>query len=113
MPISSRLKDRRALVEVDVVNQVLVSGRHVESDAYTGLDARHEQVDALMQAGDGGAMVALTDVFWFSPLSNGSLPAITEQHVIKRVDDGKKFQVIAVKTLDYMKRVKVTCRSLR
>lgn len=112
MPIKSRLHERRAKVEVDIINQTLTSGRHVESVIYPGLEPGHEQVDAFMQAGDGGAMVAQTDVFWFKPLSNGSLPAITEHHVIQRLSDDKKFQIIAVKTLNQMKRLKVTCRSL-
>lgn len=95
--IASRLRQRRQTLTITVkVKALPASGQHSESNALTGLTATREQIGAEEVATVGGAIVPVTDVFWFEKSkSSDSLPAIEEEHVL--VDsDSVRYEVIQV-----------------
>jgi len=78
---ASRLRRNRKQHTVNVITKTM-SGGYSESNAYTGLTATHEQRDAFELMTDTGAVIMVTDVFWFAKTS-GTLPTITEEHAIE------------------------------
>lgn len=110
--IGSRLRERRRQLTVSVKLKTLTAGQNVESSLYTGLTATHEQPDAFEAFTDGGALVVVTDVFWFAPVS-GSLPAITEKHVIIDASSNRYEVVMVQDQAGEGDRLKVTTRALR
>lgn len=110
--ITSRLRQRRPTKTITVKQKTFAGGQHTESNLLTGLTATYEQIAAFEVVGDGGAVVIVTDVFWFEPAS-GSLPAIEEKHVL--VDgSGNRYEVVAVSNqAGGGNRLKVITRSLR
>jgi len=110
--IASRLRERRVQLGVSVKLKTLTAGQHVESNLATGLIATHEQPDASEMFTDAGALVIVTDVFWLERV-NGTLPAITEKHVI--VDaSSNRYEVVMVQNQGGEgNRLKVMTRALR
>ena len=97
---------------VSVKLKTLTSGQNIESNAYTGLIATHEQPDASEFYTDAGALVTVTDVFWFAP-SGGVFPAITEKHVIMDASNNR-YEVMMVQNQGGEgNRLKVMTRALR
>lgn len=102
---------RRATMTVSVKRKTLTSGQNVESNLYTGLIATHEQPDATEMFTDAGALVIVTDVFWFERVAD-VLPAITEKHVV--VDaSSNRYEVVMVQNQGGEgNRLKVTTRNI-
>lgn len=110
--IGSRLRERRLQLTVSVKLKTLTSGQMVESSAFTGLIATHEQPDANEFVTDAGAVVVVTDVFWFEPVA-GVLPAITEKHVIVDASSNRYEVVMVQNQAGEGNRIKVMTRALR
>ena len=111
--IKSRLRVRRVTKTITVKQKAFASGQHSESNLETGLTATYEPVASFEIVGDGGAVIVVTDVFWFEQKSDGTLPAIEEQHVL--VDaSSNRYEVVAVTNqAGGGNRLKVMTRSLR
>lgn len=95
--IKSRLRLRRETKTVSVKVKTKTAGqaKHTESNAYTSLVATHEPRQAEEMATDSGALVVVTDVFWFEAAAGESLPAIEEKHVL--VDAASvRYEVVSV-----------------
>ena len=96
--IKSRLQIRRNKKTVSVLDRTLSSGKYVESivGALSNLEATYEQQDAFEVATDGGAVVTVTDVFWFEAKAGEDLPAIEEKHVIREKGTLVRYEVLQV-----------------
>lgn len=93
--IKSRLRDRRQTKTITVKAKTFASGQYTEATLYSGLIATYEQRQAVETATDGGAVVVVTDVFYFEPVTTGTLPAIEEKHVL--IDSGSvRYEVVSV-----------------
>jgi hypothetical protein len=90
--IGSSLRDMRQRLTVNVYSKA-VAPAYAETAVYTGLIATREQRDAFEQMSDSGAVITVTDVFWFEPVS-GVLPSITEGHVM--TTGGSRYEVLQV-----------------
>ena len=84
MPFKSRLRERRVTLTIDVKVKTLSAGQNTEAtvSGLGALTATREQRDAFEITNDTGAIVIVSDVFWFEQLSDGTLPAIEEKHVL-------------------------------
>ncbi len=84
MTFKSRIRERRQTLTIDVKVKTLSSGQNTEAtvSGLGSLTATREQRDAFELTTDAGATVIISDVFWFEQLSNGTLPAIEEKHVL-------------------------------
>ena len=95
--IKSRLRRRRTSKTFEVKVKTLASGQHTEANV-AGLSAivgTREERDAVEVANDAGAIVGVTDVFWFEPKAGDSIPAIEEKHVL--IDgDSVRYEVLQV-----------------
>ncbi len=112
--LASRLRSRRPAKTITVKAKTLTGGQHVEAtvSGLSALTATYEQRAAVEVATDGGAVVVVTDVFYFEPLSDGTLPGIEEKHVL--VDTGgQRYEAMVVKPMAMLKRLMVMCRKLR
>lgn len=110
--IDSRLRRRRVKVIVAVKLKTLTAGQNVESNLYTGLVATHEQPDASEMFTDAGALVVVTDVFWFEAIG-WALPAITEKHTIVDASNNRYEVVMVQNQAGEGNRLKVMTRALR
>lgn len=92
--IKSRLRMRRVTKTVSVKEKTLASGQYSEADGsgLTGLTATWEPISGDEELTEAGKIVIPTDVFWFEPAVGGSLPAITENHVL--VAGGVRYEVV-------------------
>lgn len=114
MPFGSRLQVRRVQKTVSVAVKTLTAGKHVESNAYTGLTPTHEQMSASELSSDIGLTVPVVDVFWFERLTaTNALPVIEEKHIL--TDSGSQdYEVIEVSNEGGQgNRLKVITRRLR
>lgn len=103
MSFGSRLRRRRNTLTVAVKLKSLSGGQHSEANV-TGLEAltatrsqgsTGSQSSARETVTETGAIVIVTDIFFFEQLSTGALPAITEKHVL--VDgSGVRYEVLSV-----------------
>ena len=109
--IGSRIHERRVQMTVTVKLKTLTAGQNVESNLATGLIATHSQPDAAELFTDAGALVVVTDVFWFEPVS-GTLPAITEKHVILDASNNRYDVVMVQNQGGEGNRLKVLTRSV-
>lgn len=113
--IKSRLRLRRVTKTIDVKVKTQASGQYTEASVsgLSSLTATHEQRNAFEATTDAGAVVIVTDVFWFEQLSSGSLPAIEEKHVL--VDgDSQRYEVLTVQDQGGMgDRLMVMCRRIK
>jgi hypothetical protein len=112
--IKSRLRSRRVPVSVAVYTKAL-SPTYAETvvTGMSSLSATHEQRDAIETAADTGAVIVITDVFWFEPeVGSTTLPAITEAHLLKV--GSTRYEVIQVADQGGNgNRLRVTTRRLR
>lgn len=93
--IKSRLRDRRVTKTITVKVKTFASGQHTEATLYSGLIATYEQRQSVEVSGEAGGMVVVTDVFFFEPVTTGTLPAIEEKHVL--IDSGSvRYEVVSV-----------------
>lgn len=92
--------------------KTLTAGQNVETSLTTGLIATHEQPDASELFTDAGALVVVTDVFWFEPVS-GTLPAITEKHTVIDASNNRYEVVMVQNQGGEGNRLKVMTRALR
>lgn len=112
MTYGSRIVQRQTKVTVNVILRTLTSGKNVESNAITALTPTHYQMTAFEVFGDVGAGSEVVDVFWFEPVS-GSLPAITEKHIIKNTSTSVRYEVTDVMPQPESEFLKVVTRRLR
>lgn len=110
--IASRLRDRRVQMTVSVKLKTLTAGQHVESNLASGLIATHEQPNAFEIISEAGMIVPVTDVFWFEPVS-GTLPAITEKHVVVDASSNRYEVVMVQRQAGEANRLKVMTKALR
>jgi hypothetical protein len=110
--IASRLRERRAQITVSIKAKTLTSGQYVENSLAIGLIATHTQPNAFEVISEAGIVALVTDIFWFAQI-DGSLPAITEKHVI--VDaSGNRYEIMMVQNQGGEgNRLKVMTRSIR
>lgn len=109
--IGSRIVNRLIKLTVDVKSKTLSGGQFNESNIYSSLTATTGSPIVLELVTDAGAIVVLATPFWFEPV-NGSLPAITEKHVI--VNGSNRYEVImAQKQGGQEDMLKVMTRALR
>lgn len=90
--IGSSLRGMRNRLTVNVYSRTL-SPTYSETIVYTGLTATREQRDAYEQMSETGAIITITDVFWFEPV-NGVLPVINEGHLL--TCDSVRYEVLQV-----------------
>ena len=113
--IKSRLRQRRKTKTVAVKVKTLASGQYSETtvSGMANLVATHEEREAQEIDGDGGALVVVTDVFWFEVAAGETLPAIEEKYVL--VDsDSQRYEVMQVIDQGGMDdRLRVMTRRLR
>jgi len=111
--IKSRLRDRREKLTITVKEKTLANGQHTASDFLTGLTATREQDFASEQYTVAGALVPVTDIFWFEALAGASLPAIEEKHVL--VDGSSiRYEVLQVTAMGgEQDRLRVVTKRLR
>ncbi len=113
--IKSRLQSRRTTVTVAVKVKTRANSQYSEANV-SGLSAvtcTKEPRDAFEFTSDGGAIVTVTDVFWFEAVAGASLPAIEEKHVLV---DGSSVRYEVVNVADQGgedDRLRVMTRRLR
>lgn len=92
----SRLRRRRVPRTVNVYQR---NSGGAETPVYTGLAATHTQLRATEIVGELANVVSeVIDVFWFAPQSDGTLPAITEKHVIRdEADLDVRYDILQVR----------------
>lgn len=110
--IGSRIHERRVQMTCSVKLKTLTAGQNVETNLTTGLIATREQPDASELFTDAGALVVVTDVFWFEPVS-GTLPAITEKHTVIDASNNRYEVVMVQNQGGEGNRLKVMTRALR
>ena len=95
--IKSRLAQRRITKTITVKVKTLASGQYTEAtvSGMAALVAQREQAEATEYMTDAGAMVDVTDVFWFEVAAGVTLPAIEEKHVL--IDgDSVRYEAVSV-----------------
>jgi hypothetical protein len=93
--VKSRLQARRKAKTIIVKSKALASGQYSETNLLTGLSASREPGNAEEVITGGGAIVNVSDTFWFEAEAGESLPAIEEKHVLVDEDD-IRYEVVSV-----------------
>lgn len=107
--IGSRLRQRRVTKSVSVVTRSYSSGSYSDTTVYNLLSAAYEQQQSTDYSDEWGKSTQILDVFWFEPLSSGSLPAIEPKHFI--TEGSNRYEVIEVVDQGGQgHRLKVVCR---
>ena len=111
MSYGSRLTERQQTMTITVKKRSSAGVESAVSAALTSISVTHHQKSVTEFNAEFGEFVSrIIDIFWFYPIS-GSLPAITEQHVIYQdgntttqyevisaVDQGGQGEVLMVTT---------------
>lgn len=113
--IGSRLRERRNTKTMTVKVKTIASGKHTEANVsgLSSLTATWEPLSPEETVTEGGSVVIVTERFWFDKLSDGTLPAIEEKHVL--VDSSSvRYEVVRVKNQGGQgERLEVTTRRVR
>jgi hypothetical protein len=103
--------DRREPSTITVYTQVRTGSVYADSAVHTGLKARKENTFTQELVTEAGALVMVSDVFWFDRLSTGAFPAIEEKHVLS--DGTDRYEVVSVIKRPFVDRMQVATRVLR
>lgn len=102
------LSSRRTKSTITVYNRTRSGSQYSDNVIDSGLSGRKEASFSQEIVTEAGAVVLVSDVFWFDKKSDGTLPAIEEKHIL--YDGTSRYEVMMVIPRLYANKLKVMTR---